>query len=149
MTNVSIQEYKQKQVIMDIEKKCQWCGKTFIAHSFNARFCSKQCIDTAYKHKERMKKMKEYEVELLKNSDYIPMVSKKNFLSSTEAAKLLGVGRSTFYRYLSSNVIKARKFRGKTIIRRTDIEKMFDEAPQCHNLYRQYLDNYPSTLLYP
>ena len=54
---------------MDIEKKCQWCGKTFIAHSFNARFCSKQCIDTAYKHKERMKKMKEYEVELLKNSD--------------------------------------------------------------------------------
>jgi len=66
---------------MDIEKKCQWCGKTFIAHSFNARFCSKQCIDTAYS-------------------------------------------------YLSTNVIKARQFRGKTIIRRTDIEKMFDEAPQ-------------------
>ena len=115
---------------MDIEKKCQWCGKTFIAHSFNARFCSKQCIDTAYKHKERMKKMKEYEVELLKNSDYIPMVSKKNFLTPTEAAKLLGVGRSTFYRYLSSNAIKSRQFRGKTIIRRTDLEKMFDEAPQ-------------------
>lgn len=100
---------------MDIEKKCQWCGKTFIAHSFNARFCSKQCIDTAYKHKERMKKMKEYEIELLKNSDYIPIVSKKNFLSPTEAAKLLGVGRSTFYRYLSSNTIKSRQFRGKTI----------------------------------
>ena len=74
--------------------------------------------------------MKEYEIELLKNSDYIPIVSKKNFLSPTEAAKLLGVGRSTFYRYLSSNVIKSRQFRGKTIIRRTDIEKMFDEAPQ-------------------
>jgi len=97
MTNVSNkQEYKQNRLIMDIEKKCQWCGKTFIAHSFNARFCSKQCIDTAYKHKERMKKMKEYEMELLKNSDYIPIVSKKNFLSPTEAAKLLGVGRSTW-----------------------------------------------------
>jgi len=34
---------------MDIEKKCHWRGKTFIAHSFNARFCSKQRIDTAYK----------------------------------------------------------------------------------------------------
>ena len=105
----------KNRLIMDIEKKCQWCGKTFIAHSFNARFCSKQCIDTDYKHKERMKKMKEYEVELLKNSDYIPIVSKKNFLTPTEAAKLLGVGRSTFYRYLSSNTIKARQFRGKTL----------------------------------
>lgn len=30
MTNVSNkQEYKQNRLIMDIEKKCQWCGKTF------------------------------------------------------------------------------------------------------------------------
>ena len=115
---------------MDIEKKCQWCGKTFIAHSFNARFCSKQCTDAAYKHKERMQKMKEYEMELLKNSDYIPLISKKDFLTPTEAAKLLGVGRSTFYRYLSSKNIKAHQFKGKTIIRRTDIEKLFDESPE-------------------
>ena len=132
---------------MDIEKKCQWCGKTFIAHSFNARFSSKQCIDTAYKHKERMKKMKEYEVELLKNSDYIPMVSKKNFLTPTEAAKLLGIDRSTVYRYLARKELKARQFRGKTIIRRTDIEKMFDEAPE-YSKRKNSRANKPKSELY-
>ena len=57
--------------------------------------------------------MKEYEVELLKNSDYIPMVSKKNFLTPTEAAKLLSIDRSTVYRYLARKELKARQFRGK------------------------------------
>ena len=43
--------------------------------------------------------------------------------------QILSVNRSTVYRYLAKKELKARQFRGKTIIRRTDIDKMFDEAP--------------------
>ena len=53
----------------------------------------------------------------------------KQFLSPSEAAKLLGVSRSTIYNYLGLQILKAKQFRGKTIIRRSDIDKLFDEAP--------------------
>ena len=53
----------------------------------------------------------------------------KQFLSPLEAAELLGVCRSTIYNYLGLQELKAKQFRGKTIIRRSDIEKLFDDAP--------------------
>ena len=42
--------------------------------------------------------------------------------------KLLGVSRSTIYNYLGLQILKAKQFRGKTIIRRSDIDKLFDEV---------------------
>ena len=32
-----------------IKKKCEWCGKDFIAYKVTTRFCSKQCNSYAYK----------------------------------------------------------------------------------------------------
>ena len=28
---------------MDIERRCSWCGKTFVAHSYVTRYCSVKC----------------------------------------------------------------------------------------------------------
>jgi predicted DNA-binding transcriptional regulator AlpA len=41
---------------------------------------------------------------------------------------LLGVSRATMYRYLADNIIKCVVMRGKTFIRRLDIETLFDNA---------------------
>ena len=52
------------------------------------------------------------------------------YLSPIQAAKLLGVSRATIYRYALAGVIKAVQFKGLTIIRKSDIEKTFDNASE-------------------
>ena len=36
---------------IDIQKKCEWCGKLFIAHKTSTRCCSHRCANLAYKEK--------------------------------------------------------------------------------------------------
>jgi predicted DNA-binding transcriptional regulator AlpA len=42
----------------------------------------------------------------------------------------LSIGRATIYRYLHSNVLKAVQIQGKTFIRKSDIDAMFDNAEE-------------------
>ena len=37
---------------MEIEKRCQWCGKQFIAHKMTTLYCSSSCVNKAYKAKK-------------------------------------------------------------------------------------------------
>ena len=52
----------------------------------------------------------------------------KDFFTPSEAAKYIGIGRATFYRYLEKNLIKSVQLKRKTIIRKRDIEALFDNA---------------------
>ena len=36
---------------IDIQKKCGWCGKLFIAHKTSTRCCSHRCANLAYKER--------------------------------------------------------------------------------------------------
>mgnify|MGYP003291265960 CR=1 FL=1 len=36
---------------IDIQTKCEWCGKLFIAHKTSTRCCSHHCANLAYKEK--------------------------------------------------------------------------------------------------
>ena len=116
---------------MEIQKRCKCCGKPFIAKSFNARFCSKKCTDKAYKDRIKKERYREFlKSEENKTIKEIEMALEyKPILSPTEAAKLIGVSRATLYRYLATGVFKCIQFRGKTRIRRSDIEKAFNNAP--------------------
>ena len=38
---------------------------------------------------------------------------------------LLGISRATIYRHMAAGIIRALQLRGRTIIRKSDIEKMF------------------------
>ena len=124
---------------MEIVKKCEWCHKTFIGQMVTARFCSSKCCDQAYRYKRKVASGKYTPAS---NDDLSTLARRvderkhlneslkdKQFLSPSEAAKLLGVCRSTIYNYLWHQDLKAKQFRGKTIIRRSDIEKLFDDAP--------------------
>ena len=125
---------------MEIVKKCEWCHKTFIGQMITARFCSSKCCDQAYRYKRKIQSGKYTPVDgnidlstLSRRVDerkrFRESIKDKQFLSPSEAAKLLGVCRSTIYNYLWNQDLKAKQFRGKTIIRRSDIEKLFDDAP--------------------
>lgn len=33
---------------INIQKKCEWCGKLFIAHKISTRCCSRRCANLAH-----------------------------------------------------------------------------------------------------
>lgn len=115
-----------------ITKKCEFCGAEFVAQKVTTRFCSKKCSERSYKMRMRQQFTQEAASYHEKNEKQgaIERVSSLEFLTPSQAAILLGLGYVTVYRYIWTGVIKARQFAGKTLIRRSDIEKLFDEAPE-------------------
>jgi excisionase family DNA binding protein len=64
-----------------------------------------------------------------KSSEPIKDLQQKEFFTPTEAAKLLGISRATIYRYIADNIIKVVQFKRKTLIRKKDIESLFENSP--------------------
>ena len=87
---------------MEVQRKCQWCGKPFIAHTMVTRFCSKSCTEKAYKDRKRKQKLQEYEARQSEQPmQEVGIVGGKPFLSPAEAATLLGISRATIYRHFA------------------------------------------------
>ncbi|WP_289640513.1 helix-turn-helix domain-containing protein [uncultured Muribaculum sp.] len=106
-----------------VERICEWCGKKFIAQTTVTRFCSKRCAEHSYKERLRQKKLAVSNQETaqtnFKRRD-------KDYLTPTQAADLLGVGRMSIYRYIRNGKIKVVRFERKTLISKADIQAMFD-----------------------
>ena len=124
---------------MEIQKRCKYCGRSFIAHKMNTIYCSPSCNNKDYKKAIREKQIAEFMEEEKKKTPKEDNLGVKEFLTPTEGASLLGLSRATFYRYMSNGTIKAVQLRGKTIIRRKDIERLFDNPPayQSHSEKKQ------------
>ena len=124
---------------MEIQKRCNYCGRSFIAHKMNTIYCSPSCNNKDYKKAIRNKQIAEFIEEEKKKTPKVDILGGKEFLTPTEGASLLGLSRATFYRYMSNGTIKAVQLRGKTIIRRKDIERLFDNPPayQSHSEKKQ------------
>lgn len=115
---------------MEIVKYCKYCGKEYIARRIRSMCCSKECNRKLYKQELKKKKIKaELETSDVENCASEVKSCPKEFLTPTEAAKLLGIGRATLYRYMMKGTIKALQLSRKTIIRRSDLEVLFDAAP--------------------
>lgn len=114
---------------MDIQKRCQWCGKPFIAHKMTTLYCSTACIDKAYRAKKKQKLKEQVEDEQQVALPIVESIGDKPYLTPMEAAKLLGVGKTTIYRYMAQGQFKALRLPARTLVRRSDLEAMFDFAP--------------------
>jgi len=112
---------------IDIQKKCEWCGKLFIAHKTSTRCCSHRCANLAYKERTRQKRVSEFQTMVNQQIEKEDCID-KDFFTPSEAAKYIGISRATFYRYLETNLIKSVQLKRKTIIRKRDIEALFDNA---------------------
>ena len=100
---------------MEIQRKCQWCGKPFIAHTMVTRYCSKSCNEKAYKEKKRKQRLQEYEERQNEQPmQEVGIVGSKLYLSPAEAATLLGISRATIYRHMAVGIIRALQLRGRT-----------------------------------
>lgn len=108
-----------------VERICEWCGKKFIAQTTVTRFCSKRCSERSYKERFRQKKMAVSNQETTTNAANNKWRD-KDFLTPTQAAELLGIGRMSIYRYIRNGKIKVVRFERKTLISKADIQAMFD-----------------------
>ena len=108
-----------------IERICEWCGNRFMAQTTVTRFCSKRCSEHSYKERMRQKKMALSNMETSQCN--LDRKSKdKDFLTPTETAQYLGVGRTYIYDCINGGKIKLTRIGRKTLISKADIQSMFD-----------------------
>lgn len=106
-----------------IEKKCFFCGSTFIARTTVTKHCSNSCAKKAYKARKRQAKI-DKATQTVKEEDFSPTIKDKEFLSIKESSLLLGVSRWTIYRLIEKELLNSKKIGRRVIIKKVDIEKL-------------------------
>lgn len=129
----------------EIIRVCEYCDNTFTAQRTTTKYCSHKCNSRAYKQRKREEtiapqntstsfKMVGMSYSKLKEIEHIGAkyeeIEHKKYLSVLETAFLLSVDRTTIYRYLQRGRLKSVQMEGKTFIRRSDIDAMFDNAKE-------------------
>lgn len=109
-----------------IQKVCQYCGAEFIAKTTKTQYCGDKCAKRAYKARKRKEKLHNVKpVDQQKASYHQSTVEKKEYLSVAETCSLLGASRMTIYRQIKRGNIPAAKIGRRTIIKRSELEKLF------------------------
>lgn len=115
---------------IEISLICQFCGEEFTARTTVTKYCSHRCSSLAYKKKKREEKIQ----RAIKKTDEIKQVSSndtisnKEYLSVSDAAQILGVERTTAYRYCVDEKIPCMRINRKIFIRKKDIDSLFENA---------------------
>ena len=110
-----------------IKKVCEWCGKEFLSQKCTTRFCSKRCLEHAYKERKRREKKSTTVAQVQKqlHEKAEAEISTKEYLSISEAAKLLGFTRDGVYKLIYRGTLIAYKISLRfTVILRSDIDAM-------------------------
>jgi len=109
-----------------IEKVCNHCGVVFIAKTTVTKYCSDKCAKRAYKARKRTEKLQQVPNVDRQQATYNKNnISDKHFLSISEVCSLLGASRMTLYRQIKKGNITVAKLGGRTIIKRSEIDKLF------------------------
>ena len=113
---------------IQVQRICQHCGKEFTARTTVTRFCSNACSSKAYKANVKTLKIRlsNRETQQIASRPFGELMAKP-FLSILEASRLLGVSRRTIYRMLGRGDINSGKAGTRTIIKRSDIDSIFQK----------------------
>ncbi|MFW6275141.1 MAG: helix-turn-helix domain-containing protein [bacterium] len=113
---------------IEIKKVCQYCGNEFTARTTTTKYCGDVCAKRAYKARKRNEKISKAKKETHQiKTKPIQELKEKEFLSITDTYQLLGVSRRTVYRMIKRGDLKATKIGGRTIIRKKDINQIFEQ----------------------
>jgi excisionase family DNA binding protein len=112
-----------------VTRICQSCNKEFVAKTTVTQCCSDNCAKKLYKKKKREEKVESsnQETNLILSKPLVELQS-KDFLSIKEVSKLLGASRWTISTMIKDGKLRSARFGKRVIIRRTDIEKVFNSA---------------------
>ena len=75
---------------MEIQKRCKYCGRSFIAHKMTTIYCSPSCNNKDYKRAIREKQIAEYYESHPEDKEQPvkDVLQDKAFLTPREAAKV-------------------------------------------------------------
>jgi excisionase family DNA binding protein len=116
---------------IEIQKICEYCGTEFFAKTTVTRFCGHKCASRSYKQRKKQNKIgraieETNQQKLLSITELnLEAIKQKDFLSIKEALTLLGLSERTLYRLMKTGTIPGTKLGKRTIIKRTDIDKLF------------------------
>ena len=133
---------------LQYQKICIFCGREFIAQKFTTEYCSHACSQRAYKQRKREQKMQQNRITPTEDSEPEPILQDKEreYLSCEQVADLMGICRTTVYRYCISGKMNCIKMNRKIFIQRSDIRGLF-EHPQPYKvkpLYRKPITEFYS-----
>jgi excisionase family DNA binding protein len=110
-----------------VQRICQHCGIEFTARTTVTQCCSLSCSQKLYKAKKKVAKIETSNTETRQIiSKPIEEIKTKEFLSISDTCKLLGISRRTVYRLIERNTILAGKAGRRTLIPRSEINKLFE-----------------------
>ena len=105
-------------------RKCAHCGNMFTTNSGMQRYCSEEC---AGKAKETRKKRQR---DFLRAVEPIVEIQQQEYLTFSKAAILLGCTRQYVYKLVGQGKLPASRLSSRmALIRRSDIERMFEANP--------------------
>ena len=105
-------------------RKCAYCGKVFILNSGMQKYCSEECATAA--KETRKKKQRDF----LRAVEPVMELQQQEYLTFSKAALLLGCTRQYVYKLVEQGKLPASRLSSRmALIRRSDIEKMFEANP--------------------
>ncbi|GAB2579794.1 helix-turn-helix domain-containing protein [Spirosoma areae] len=114
-----------------VKRICQQCGKEFEARTTVTKTCSDTCAKRAYKARQRAAKV-EVSNEQTKQVKAKPLedLRQYEFLTVDESARLIRISRRSLYRLNERGELPFVKLNRRTVIRRSDIDRLFDRPAE-------------------
>ncbi|EJF07967.1 helix-turn-helix domain-containing protein [Pontibacter sp. BAB1700] len=109
-----------------LTRKCQFCGKQFIAKTTVTKNCSDYCAKRAYKRRLKEQKITTSELETGATFHVIENnLHEKAYLSIQEASILFGISTRTIRRMIESKKLPIIRFNSRIILQKKELlEKM-------------------------
>jgi len=108
---------------ISVIKVCQYCKTEFTARTHVTKFCGKKCTDFAYRQKKKLEEaQRDYDTLKILTVKPIVSINEKEYLSVTEACKLLSVSRTSLWRSVKKKEIHVIKMGRRTIFKRSDLD---------------------------
>ncbi|MGI4727587.1 MAG: helix-turn-helix domain-containing protein [Janthinobacterium lividum] len=103
---------------------CVECQTEFTAKTTLTRFCSKSCNGKNHKRRIRNLKIEVSNKETIAKSTSLQDINQKDYLNINESCLLIGISRTTLWRLIKSQNLKAHKVGNRIIIKRMELEQI-------------------------
>ena len=83
---------------------------------------------TEKEHTRRYNELKSLLLQLDEKVSYLVAEKQKETLTPKEVQEMLGIGKTTYQRYLKAKVFTQTKIKGKAYVERAEIERLIEEG---------------------
>jgi len=118
---------------IEVQRKCEYCGKGFTAKTLYTRYCSKTCNSRDYKNKIRENRIavsvqNKSAMTIALEQRHLSPLLQKVYLSINEAAQYTGVSKRTIERMISKGKLQVVRFQRRVVLSRITIDELFKNA---------------------